>query len=722
MTSPASLRRRKPAVSTHPTRRAVTVPLLMTALSVAVFAALSATGDRAIAAPIGAGGPFVDLHYRLAPVLMKAACLLAAASGGVGTLSGLAAVRQGWRPSPGAVLAGCAAVAVLFAFVSPAASVDVQNYAEYGRIVVIGHSPWVMTPQQLYQLHDPVGLFRPPEWRTQPTVYGPAATALEAAAAWLGGTSMAWITFWIKVINAACYVAVAVVLDRLAGPDPERRARVGVLWAVNPLMLFWMVAGAHTDLLAVLPLVLALMAGRALRRREGDGHAALTAALTGALAGLAVAVKVTFAGPVAGLAAGVWQAATGRRRIASLAAGIAGGTAVLAGGYAVAGRAALHSLSQRLSSAHDSFLPLPASVYHHPALYAVVLLAAFLIVGGVLTWRMPPGPADAPELRPMLICALAVVIGGIVQYPWYDAMFFPLLALLPASRLDAWLVGRTALISMLVLPGVGISTFQYREARVAVPVFTACFLIFAALGGLRTARAARAASPRPQWQGLRRLPNDWLSFSKMGAAASRVARSEGVSSCIRCASHASRRRRTSCTRSLPCWVTVRMTCLRSVGWAARRTSPRSSRTAMTRVIDGGWTFSCSASSPGVIAPCRSRAASAASWMSDKMASVPPRPRRSTRSRRASLVIEIRIAVARPASVCIPASGIHQVHHAWPPRINIRARPVTRHRLSGRRSRPSPANSPFPIFPMRYKGFTRAVSRCARAHFRDHSKR
>jgi hypothetical protein len=673
MTSPASLRRWEPAASVLPAQRAAALPLLMTGLSVAVFAALSVTGDHAIVAPIGAGGPFVDLHYRLAPVLMKAACLLAAACGGVGMLAGLAAIRQGWRPRPGSVLAGCAAVAVLFAFVSPAASVDVQNYAEYGRIVVIGHSPWVMTPQQLYQLHDPVGLLRPPQWRTQPTVYGPAATALEAAAAWLGGTSMAWITFWIKVINAVCYVAVAVVLDRLAGPDPERRARVGVLWAVNPLMLFWMVAGAHTDLLAVLPLMLAVAAGRTLRKREAGGHAAVTAGLAGALAGLAIAVKVTFAGPVAGLAAGVWQAATGRRRIASLAAGSAGGVVVLAGGYAVAGRAALRSLSQRLSSAHDSFLPLPASVYHHPALYAVVLLAASVIVGGVLAWRMPPGPADAPELRPMLICGLAVVMGGIVQYPWYDAMFFPLLALMPASRLDVWLVGRTALISMLVLPGVGISTFQYREARVAVPVFIGCFLIFAALGRLR------AASEGPLRQGLRRLPNDWLSFSRIGAAASRVARSSAESSCIRCASHASRRRRTSCTRSLPCWVTVRMTCLRSVGWAARRTSPRSSRTAITRVIDGGWTFSCSASSPGVIASCRSSAASAASWMSDKMASDPPRPSRSTRSRRASLVIEIRIAVARLASVCIPASGIHQVHHAWPPRISIRARLTVRRR-------------------------------------------
>jgi hypothetical protein len=88
----------------------------------------------------------------------------------------------------------------------------------------------------------------------------------------------------------------------------------------------------------------------------------------------------------------------------------------------------------------------------------------------------------------MLICALAVILAGIVQYPWYDAMFFPLLALMPASRLDTWLVGRTALISGLVLPGVGISAHQYGAARIAVPIFMACFLVAAALGQLRAAK------------------------------------------------------------------------------------------------------------------------------------------------------------------------------------------------------------------------------------------
>lgn len=146
-------------------------------------------------------------------------------------------------------------------------------------------------------------------------MYGPAATAVEAVAAWLGGTPMAWIAFWIKVVNGICFVAVAALLDRLAGPDQERRARAALLWGVNPLMLFWMVVGAHTDLLAVLPLLLALLAGRTLRKPLPGGRAALAAAATGVLAGIVIAVKVTFAGPVAGLAAGLRYVVPGRAQM-----------------------------------------------------------------------------------------------------------------------------------------------------------------------------------------------------------------------------------------------------------------------------------------------------------------------------------------------------------------------------------------------------------------------
>jgi hypothetical protein len=95
----------------------------------------------------------------------------------------------------------------------------------------------------------------------------------------------------------------------------------------------------------------------------------------------------------------------------------------------------------------------------------------------------------------MAICAIAVVLGGIVQYPWYDGMFFPLLALLPASGLDTWLVGRTVLISGLVLPGIGIREGQYREARVLVPAFLVAFLVALALGRLRSGGVGQKPHP-----------------------------------------------------------------------------------------------------------------------------------------------------------------------------------------------------------------------------------
>ena len=203
MTLPVLAQPRDRAAARPRTGRALAVAAaVMTCLSVAVFAALSASGDPAILAPIGPAGPFADLHHQVAPALMKAACWLAAAGGGAGVVTGLAAVRRGWRPHPGLLLAACSAVTL-----------------------VLGHNPWVMTPEQLFRRHDPVGVLAPPEWRGQPTVYGPAATAVEAVAARLGGTSMAWIAFWIKVVNGICFVAVAALLDRLAGPDQARRAR-----------------------------------------------------------------------------------------------------------------------------------------------------------------------------------------------------------------------------------------------------------------------------------------------------------------------------------------------------------------------------------------------------------------------------------------------------------------------------------------------------------------
>jgi hypothetical protein len=70
-------------------------------------------------------------------------------------------------------------------------------------------------------------------------VYGPLATGTEWAASALSSGSATSTVFWLKVWNALAFLAAALALGRLAGADRARRARVHLLWPLNPLMLDW---------------------------------------------------------------------------------------------------------------------------------------------------------------------------------------------------------------------------------------------------------------------------------------------------------------------------------------------------------------------------------------------------------------------------------------------------------------------------------------------------
>src|SRR5215469_4853078 len=106
----------------------------------------------------------LTVHTSLLPavtVAMWAAALLGAG----GVAAGLAALsRGGMLPVRLLLAAGLAAVA-LFTVLPPTGSTDALDYAAYGRMVVIGRSPYVMTPNQLRRLGDPVGQAIPRQWR-----------------------------------------------------------------------------------------------------------------------------------------------------------------------------------------------------------------------------------------------------------------------------------------------------------------------------------------------------------------------------------------------------------------------------------------------------------------------------------------------------------------------------------------------------------------------------
>jgi hypothetical protein len=449
--------------------------------SAAITAVVMASGPSVAVPYTGSGGPFPSLPLRLPASLVTALVWAAVLCGGAGTMTGLAALHRGWRPNPRILLGAGLLTAAVFAVLPPIGSVDLLSYAGYGRIASLGHNPYVMTPQQLYRAGDPVGLLVPPTWRGAPSVYGPLATAVQWAAARLGGSSIGSIVLVLKLASALAFAAAAILVLRLAGPDPVRRARACLLWAVNPLMLFWLVASGHVDVLAA-----AALAGSLLSlRRSGF--------VAGLLAGAAAAVR-----PPAALA-GIGVAWARRRSPRVLVAGLLGAVVVCVPGYLLAGHAALAVLGNRFASGAGSTFPVHR-LSRDPVVDAVLIGVATVIVAALLWWRLPDGYPDVPAARPAMIPLLAWLAISPVQAAWYDAMVFAFLALLPATRLDFLVITRCALLSVRSLPGVaraaplaGASTLTYSVVHTALLLFVPVLAVVCLCGPLAPRR--RAAGP-----------------------------------------------------------------------------------------------------------------------------------------------------------------------------------------------------------------------------------
>jgi len=438
--------------------------LMMLGASIVAMGAAMMLGTSDAVPYFGRTGPFLTLGGSPSSATVITLTWFAAVSAGAGTLTGLYALRRGSFAGPVRLLIAGAAVACVFALLPPAGSVDMLNYAIYGRIANLGRNPYSTTPLLLAHTGDPVGVLLPSGWQRVPTVYGPITTAIQWVAAYAGGNSMARIIYVLKFANALAFIGTAVILDRLAGPDPVRRVRACLLWTLNPIMLFWMVGSGHADVYAVFFLVLALYATR---------RSALLAGLAG---GAAVAVKASFLFPAAALVAVAWLAG-GPARLRRSAATGAGLLMVAGGGYLLAGPAAIHSLSARLGRKKDRYLPVPDVILDHHGLYAVwmgllaVALTAFLWWRSRLPfafWRVPGLAPGLPPLLPVLVVAFGTTLVSPLQYPWYDAILLSLLAALPLARyagLDWLLVLRGVFLGVMTLPGVRVDGYQHLGVR-----------------------------------------------------------------------------------------------------------------------------------------------------------------------------------------------------------------------------------------------------------------
>jgi hypothetical protein len=421
--------------------------------SVLIMIAVCAAGPSKVVVPLRApaAGPPWWLPLHPSPALVTVVMWIAVVCGGAGVIGGIIAVARGARPSPRLLVAGAFAATLVLALLPPAGSTDTVDYAAYGRMVVLGHSPYVMTPEQLRDNGDPVGIVAyrvAPIWRKSPSAYGPLATVEQWAAAELGGTSTARITFWLKLWNAIAFGAVVLALDRLLRRDPAGRARAHLLWSVNPLLLWGLVAGGHVDATAAALGFLGLIAAAA--PAPGQPPRVARALASGVLVGAAVDMKVTFVMFGLGLA---WAA---RRSRAALLATAGGALVVLVPSYLWFGRAALAALTNRSAYATtDNFYQLFARAlgYGWQSDLTPIATALFAAVALLLLWRLPGGLPRFPAVRPALALSLAWLLTWPYQRPWYDAMAMCLLAFYAASRLDWPVLGREIGGSLYYLPG-----------------------------------------------------------------------------------------------------------------------------------------------------------------------------------------------------------------------------------------------------------------------------
>jgi hypothetical protein len=432
--------------SSELTRLAAWLAAVAIVASVLIMVVVSAAGPNVSVPllPATSGPPWWHHSLHLTATFVTVSLWVAMVLGCAGVIAGLIAVERGARPPVRAVVAFAFLAVAVFTLLPSAGSTDSISYAANGRTAVIGHSPYVMTPLQLERSGDPVGRQIPfseipSTWTTTVSVYGPVATGAEWAAAELGGTSLARITFWLKLEEALAFGVVIAALDRMLRREEGPRLRAHLLWSVNPLLLWEIVAGGHIDGLAVVFGLLGVAALRARDGRLGVGAAALAGLLTGVAAGIKVEY-VLFAAAVA------WAC---RRSVRPLAAAAAGFLLVVLPTYLAAGLPAIKILITRSPGVTwDTMYQLfwrPALGYTqfsassappHLALVAYLLFGAAALL---VLLRMPDRVPARPAVTPALALSLAWLFFTAFQRPWYDVMAISLLALYSASLLD-WAV------------------------------------------------------------------------------------------------------------------------------------------------------------------------------------------------------------------------------------------------------------------------------------------
>lgn len=399
-------------------------------------------------------GPPWDLPWVHIPVgVVTVALWLAALAGAGGVAAGLVAVRRGFRVNPRLLFGGGMISIALLAVLPPAGSTDILDYATFGHIVTLGHTPYVWAPYHLRVDGSPFGTGVPVEWDRHVTLYGPLATFEQFLAATLGGSSVAGIVFWLKLWNAVAFATVSIIADRLLRSDPVARLRAHLLWTVNPLLLWGLIAAGHIDMIAAGAGLIGLLivgSGRHLGTRRNPADLPVTRAIiAGLFLGAAADIKIPY---IIFSIAAAWAL---RRAVRPLLVTMAAALAVLVPTYLWYGPPAVQAVLNRTTKVTaDNFYQLFSS----PTGFVIRNLLEFSVgivaILAVLLWRrLPDAVSPTPALRPALALGCAWLFVWPYQLPWYDAMIICMLIFYPASQLDWIVLGRLTAGTVALIPG-----------------------------------------------------------------------------------------------------------------------------------------------------------------------------------------------------------------------------------------------------------------------------
>ncbi|HEU4947940.1 MAG TPA: DUF2029 domain-containing protein [Kribbella sp.] len=372
--------------------------------------------------------------------------------GGYGVFLALRALKNGWAPRVGRLIALGIGTTAAITLVPPMASGDVLIYAAYGRIMSLGGNPYTTAPADTIRLgYDPVISATERPWQGAKSVYGPIATWIQWLSSVIGGDSMQLTVWMLQLSVAISLIVTGLLLVKLVGPDPVKRRRVVMLGLANPLILWTVLAGAHNDAIAVMFAVLALVVFRRY------------VFWAGVLLGVAGCTKLSIG--LVGVAM-LWSLRADRRRMLWFCLG---GALSMGGLYAIVGLQAFQQARSQTSfistgtphkvlfSLFDLFLPGPLvrTVIGIAAWIALIVVAILLaqVFPKSLVPKAHPEDTTPDAIRYTAIYAIAWLLTAMYTLPWYDLTAWVALAMVAASQVDKLMVVRTTMLAIAYVPG-----------------------------------------------------------------------------------------------------------------------------------------------------------------------------------------------------------------------------------------------------------------------------